>query len=181
MKQKDTEAEGVRLGVTKHGVARMEALFNKHREGLERFLKFRLWGSPEEAKEIAQEAFTRLLEQLQEREVIHADAWLWRTAQNLLNTRCEQRRIHQAAIPRLQVELEDPPAPEISWIDEEAAAAAIRAAAELPERQRRIFAGCARGETWSQIARDLGIDESTCQRDLKQAILEIRKKIGLEI
>ena len=59
--------------------------------------------------------------------------------------------------------------------------AAIRAATELPERQQRIFAGCARGETLLQIAQDLGIDESTCRRDLKLAILEIQNKIGLKI
>jgi DNA-directed RNA polymerase specialized sigma24 family protein len=51
----------------------------------------------------------------------------------------------------------------------------------LPERQRRIFAGCARGQTFPQIAQELGIDESTCRRDLKRAILEIQNKIGLKI
>lgn len=180
MNSNDTERDGVQTGVTEHSVTRMEALFRTHRDGLVRFLKLYLWGSPEEANELAQEAFTRLLELPKEREVNNWDALLWTIARNLLNTRREQRRIHQAALPQLQIELENNRTAEISWTEEQAKAAARRAIAELPERQQRVIALRAKGQTYPRIAQELGIDERTCRRDIELAILEIRTKIGLE-
>lgn len=165
--------------MTEHSGARIKAFQNQH-EGLERFLRNRLRGSWAEANELAQETYTRLLEQREEKEVGHWEAWLWVTARNLANTRDEQRKNHRAAIPLLQAAVEDDPTPESWWNDQQEQAAIRRAIGELPERQREVIALRREGRNYEQIAQALGVTERTCRRDLAQALIEIRTKIGME-
>jgi RNA polymerase sigma factor (sigma-70 family) len=105
---------------------------------------------------------------------------LWRTACNLATTRNEHRQHQQRARPLLEVELEDDQTPESALADKQLKAAAKRAIAELPERQRQVLTLRAEGHTYEQIAQQLSINERTCRRDHKLAIVEIRQKIGLE-
>jgi RNA polymerase sigma-70 factor (ECF subfamily) len=176
--QKYKERDGASIGVTEHSGARIKFL-QEQRKGLERFLRARV-GSSEEAKELAQEACTRLLEQPSEKELSDLKGWLWVTARNLANTRDEQRKNHRAAIPLLQAAVQNHATPESWWSDQQEAAAIRRAIAGLPERQRQVIDLRREGRNYQQIAQALGVTERTCRRDLAQAMIEIRTKIGME-
>jgi RNA polymerase sigma-70 factor (ECF subfamily) len=170
----------VQIGPTEHGVADIEALIEQHRDGLERYLRFRLRGCPDEAKELAQEAFTRLLELPEGRKVNNWDALLWTIAINLANTRNQQHSDRQAAMPKLQIAFEADETLEHACADEQATGALRRAIAQLPERQRLLLARRGEGQTYETIARELGVTERTCRRDHARAVVAIRTKMGLE-
>lgn len=179
MNHNNTEREGVQIGVTEHSGARIEALFQQEREGLERYLRPRLRGCPDEAKEVAQEAYTRLLELPAQREVPNWVALLWAIARNLADTRNERRKYYEAAIPLLQAESKDERALDSLWSDQQEQAAVRLAIAALPERQREVIALRLEGRNYEQIAQALEISERTCRRDFAQAMVDIRIRIGL--
>lgn len=179
MNQEHTVLDGVQIGVTEHNVARITALFREHRASLERYLRSRLRGSTEEAKELALETYMRLIRQRKRREVGNWVALLFCTARNLANTRIRQHQVRRAANALMQIETEDHRTPETSWTEEQTHAAVQRAIDELPQRWRTVLIRHREGQNFEQIAQELGVNERTCRRDVEVAIIEIRRKIGL--
>lgn len=78
--ERDSEQSGDTVAADSR--LRIERLFNEHNEALVRFLRVRL-RSDEEAKEVAQEAYVRLLQLDQPEAVSYFRAFLFRTASNL--------------------------------------------------------------------------------------------------
>lgn len=181
MNQQHTTIDGVQIGVTEHNVARITALFRELREGLERFLRSCLRGSTEqaaeEAEELAQETYVRLIEHRHRQEDSDWEALMWCTARNLLKNKVEQHQTRRASM--MQIETEDHRTPETSWTEHQMRAAIQRAIDELPPQQRIVLTRHSDGQTFDRIAQDLGIHERTCRREFQRAILEIRRKIGL--
>jgi RNA polymerase sigma factor (sigma-70 family) len=173
---RNSNETGVRISVTEHS-ERIRSLFEKCRQSLERFLRARV--SPDEAREVAQEAFLRLLALPEGKAVENWEAVLFKTAGNIAHTRNGQRLTHEKVILQLQAALDDSPTLESTWSKLQDLAAIRKAVAELPERQRQILTLRAKGLTHQQIAQELGIGERTSRRDYQLAILEIREKIGL--
>jgi RNA polymerase sigma factor (sigma-70 family) len=177
---KEQKALGeAQIGVTELDVARITAVFQECRESLERFLVFRLQGRTEEAKELAQETYMRLITRRKRREVSNWQGLMFCTARNLANNKLKQHRIRRAADALIQIEIADHRTPEISWTEVQTAAAVRRAMDELPRRWRHVLARHGEGQTFKQIALELGINERTCRRDVARAILSIQQKIGL--
>src|SRR5262245_1247058 len=76
--------------------ALIERLFREHNEALVRFLLSRL-RSPQEAQEVAQEAYVRLLNLDEPGAVSYLRAFLFRTAANLAVDRLRREEMHTRA------------------------------------------------------------------------------------
>lgn len=178
MNRKKREQKAVasdQTGVTDSDEERITALFMKSREGLERYLRSRLGGSPEEAEELAQEAYLRLITRRKRRVVTHWEALLFCTARNLANNRIKQRQIRRAAAALIRDDITQSPAPDSSCSDGHDDSVAQRALAKLPQRARAVLAGLREGLSYPQIAKQLGVHERTCRRDVQQARLVLQK------
>jgi len=181
MKQQDTELDGEREREReREHRARIAASFKTERKRIVRYLEYRLRLSRQEAEELAQEACMRLLGLHRRTDVDNWAAFLWRTVQNLANTRLGQLNKFQAVQPLPDDAIEDHRTPEIACVEEQAKAAVLRAIDDLPERLRKVATLIREGHTTAQIALALGISERTCQRYLARAIVAIRRMIGWE-
>lgn len=158
--------------------ARIEALFDKLRDKLERSFKFRLRAASEEARELTQEVYTRLLRP-PKREVHDWEARLWRVARNLRLDTIEERNLQRDKAPLMDEPDEDHRTPESSWSDDEDHAAILRAIDDLPKRQQLVLRRYSEGQSFAQMALELGVAERTCRRDFVRAIVAIQRIIGL--
>lgn len=145
----------------------VEALYREH----ERFLvsvSWRILRSAEDAREVCQEAFARLLSCLREgAEIRNPPAWLCRTAVNLSIERVRRR---------------PPPVPPVKAVaadgadDRELLDAAVQ---ELPERQRVVFLlRHEQGMPLVEIAQTLGVAPSTAGVHLTRALRALRDRLA---
>lgn len=118
---------------------RVVSLFEEHNAALVRFLAARLH-SDEEAREIAQEAYVRLLGLDEPDAVNHFRAYLFRVAANLANDRLKQRKrrasLREAALADAE---EFSPSPEKALLAAQELAIVREALKELPSRCRNAF------------------------------------------
>lgn len=155
--------------------ALVERLFQEHNDSLLRFLAMRL-GSHQEAKEVAQEAYVRLLMLDEPGAVSYLRAFLFKTASNLAIDRMRSRRSqerHEAfeffASPRGALSAERI----VSGIEE--VALLQRLLAELPVKcQRAFMLNRFQGMDVKAVAQDLRTTERSVRRYIVQALLHCR-------
>lgn len=120
-------------------VARVERLFREHNASLLGFLRARLH-SAQEAREIAQEAYVRLLDLDNPNAVSYLRAYLFRTAANLATNRLQQRSSREQIDTLVFFEPEPVGAPPERQLTAEQELALIRQALEeLPPKCRMAF------------------------------------------
>jgi RNA polymerase sigma factor (sigma-70 family) len=151
-------------------------LFREHNEALVRFLALRL-RSQQEAKEVAQEAYVRLLKLDQPGAVGFLRAFLFKTAANLAvdRIRHEQmaRRIAQES--KFLEELSVEPTPEQSATDAQELTLAERLLDELPPKCRRAFLlHKVYGLDFADIAKQMGLGERMVRTYVCRAVLFCR-------
>jgi RNA polymerase sigma factor (sigma-70 family) len=151
-------------------------LFREHNEALVRFLALRL-RSQQEAKEVAQEAYVRLLKLDQPGAVGFLRAFLFKTAANLAvdRIRHEQmaRRIAQES--KFFEELSVQPTPEQSATDAQELTLAERLLDELPPKCRRAFLlHKVYGLDFADIAKQMGLGERMVRTYVCRAVLFCR-------
>lgn len=151
-------------------------LFREHNEALVRFLALRL-RSQQEAKEVAQEAYVRLLKLDQPGAVGFLRAFLFKTAANLAvdRIRHEQmaRRIAQES--KFLEELSVQPTPEQSATDAQELRVAERLIDELPPKCRRAFLlHKVYGLGFADIAKQMGLGERMVRTYVCRAVLFCR-------
>lgn len=151
-------------------------LFREHNEALVRFLALRL-RSQQEAKEVAQEAYVRLLKLDQPGAVGFLRAFLFKTAANLAvdRIRHEQmaRRIAQES--KFLEELSVQPTPEQSATDAQELTLAERLIDELPPKCRRAFLlHKVYGLGFADIAKQMGLGERMVRTYVCRAVLFCR-------
>lgn len=164
--------------VSNEDAAEIMALFLMRRKDLERYLEQRL-GSSHEAKELAQQAYERLLQRRRRGATDYWDALLFRTARNLAFNRIKQRNLR--AKRAMSLEVEDPRTPESQLEADEQGAAIAAAIEQLPSRRRDVI-HLLTGDpplSFGQIAERLKICERTCRREYKRAVDAIRSKLNL--
>jgi len=159
--------------------ARIIALFDEHRAGLERFFLGRLQISRIEAQELVQDTYVLLVGQAQKKEISAWPELLWCIALSVANNKFSQRKARRAATALLEIETREHRTPETSLIEQETMAEIRRAVDELPERKRLVLMNSCEGKPFKQIAHELDISERTCSRDFADAIAGIRRQIGL--
>ncbi len=157
-------------------------LFERYRRPLSRYLAG-LMASPDDAEDVLQETYTRLLaaEQL-ERTPARARAYLFRTATNLAYDRFRHARVRgrqdDAALETLVSAEPDPE--QIVAFDQglERVKAAIL---EMAPRCRRVFLLRATQQMgYAEIAMRLGVSKRTVEREMKLALELCQQRLDAE-
>lgn len=158
----------------------LKALFLRHGNAV-RNLLLRRSRDPQLASDLTQESFLRLAEQARGGPVENGPAYLFRIAQNLLidHLRQQQRRRTDSQPNEAMAHIEDE-APDLER--QLAARQRLRiireALAELPPRTRQIFElNRLQGLTYAEVARRLGISDSSVQKHLARALQHVGERL----
>jgi RNA polymerase sigma factor (sigma-70 family) len=159
--------------------ARIAMIFRDHNDSLLRFLIGRL-GSDQDAKEIAQEAYVRLLQLNNPECISFLRAFLFKTAANLAIDRVRHR---QSAIRRnhlfFDLGRESEPSAETTHCVAEDALTTMDALNELSERCRTAFL-LSRIEdlTTFEIAARLGVSDRAVRKYLVRALAHVHARLN---
>lgn len=161
-------------------VADVVRLFREHNTTLVRLLATRLQ-SMAEAKEVAQEAYVRVLQLDQPGASNLLRAYLFRIALNLAVDRLRRRNVRQrvhASAPEFQEAAEDLCDPEREVIARDELLTVARCMKELPERCRKAFLMYRMdGEPQARIAQRLGVSERMVSMYIRQAMIYCRLRL----
>ena len=166
-------------GLPPSRAALIEALFREHNQRLVRFLATRL-SSDAEAKEVAQEAYVRLLQLDQPQAGGFLRALLYKTASNLAIDRIRRRRLEEQSRrdepPSLDV---DPHSPETLLANSEEMRIVAECLNELSPRCRQaILLSRFQGLSSTEIAASLGVSTRMIRTYITEATLLIRDRLA---
>lgn len=150
----------------------ISALFEAHNRALVSFLTNRL-GNEAEAREVAQEAYVRLLQLHEPGTVSFLRAYLFRVATNLSVDRLRMRARSERYDPIQDAEdLTDTVQPEQKVSAAEALDMVRRALGELPKRYRQILSMDRIGDkTAAEIGKELGLGERQVRTYLRRTLV----------
>lgn len=159
----------------------VERLFREHNEALIRFLRGRV-GSHNEALEVAQEAYVRLLSLDQPGAVSYLRAFLFKTAANIA---IDRRRRHQnfdkVTGGQLFMELAENRTPERQLSGEQALGRLGALIEAMPPKCRQSFVlNQIHGLDAATIAKQLGITDSMVRKYVVRALLHCRAHMDVE-
>ena len=163
----------------------LKRLFQKHARALQSALTSKA-RDPHLAADLVQESFLRLAEQGKDKDkpIENAQAYLYRTAQNLLidHARQQQRRRTDTQPDEVFNEIEDQTPSLEDQLHARQRLARVRSlVAELPPRTQRIFElNRIQGQTYSDVARQLGISDSSVQKHLASALAHVMAHLEAE-
>lgn len=154
---------------------RISRLFSEHNASLIQFLATRL-RSEQEAKEVAQEAYVRLLSLEDSGAVSFLRAFLFKTAANLAVDRIRSRNRQQQAVDAgLCDESREAPTPDREVANAQEVEVVQRLIAELPPKCRHAFLmHRVHGAEFSEIAREMGLSERMVRHYVLRAVLYCR-------
>lgn len=153
-------------------------LYRRYNRSLVRLLQARL-GSEQEAQDVAQDAYVRMLQLDRTGQVDHATAYLFRVAMNLTTDRLRNLiRTRRAALLESPGELDSSAGPERAAIAAQQLDLVDAALAELPERCRDALL-MFRCEDMSQqhIAAQLGVSERMVRSYVVRASTHCRQRM----
>ncbi len=154
-------------------------LFGEHNAALMRFLKLRL-DSEQEARDVAQEAYVRLLQLDKPGTVSFLRAYLFKTASNLatdqLRRRMVRRVVHADPVLREETDELDPERAAMASQQLSLVQAALRA---LPGHIREAFLlHRLNGLSVVEIGQRMGVSERTARNYVIHAMLRCRYALG---
>jgi RNA polymerase sigma-70 factor (ECF subfamily) len=156
----------------------LSRLFEEHNRTLHSFLLMRL-GNEQEAREVAQEAYVRLLQLDRPGTISFLRAYLFKTAANLAVDRIRQQ-INRAQLDQIvpRAETVDCLGPDHRLMATEELDTFEKALFELPQSHRRAFV-LHRFEDWptAEIARDLGVGERSARNYISRAAVYCKLRI----
>jgi RNA polymerase sigma-70 factor (ECF subfamily) len=156
--------------------ARIGQIFREHNQSLLRFLTGRL-ASEQDAREVAQEAYVRLLQLDRPEGVSFLKAFLFKTAANLAIDRVRRRRFADHRGHYL-FDLDMESSAESTTSVAEDASVTMAALAELPARQRMAFLlSRLDGLGSTEIAARLGVTDRAVRKYLVRALLHLRNRL----
>jgi RNA polymerase sigma factor (sigma-70 family) len=160
--------------------ALIERLFREHNESLIRFLMTRLH-SYQDAREVAQEAYVRLLSLDEPGAVSYLRAFLFKTAANLATDHRRRTATHERAVELpLFHEFVDARTPERRAVDGEMVQRLERLIAAMPAKCREAFVLYEfDGMTFPAIAKRMGISERMVRKYVVRALLQCRTQLDL--
>ncbi len=159
----------------------VERLFREHNEALIRFLRGRV-GSHNEALEVAQEAYVRLLSLDQPGAVSYLRAFLFKTAANIaIDRRRRNQNFDKVAGRQLFTELTENRTPERQLSGEQTLRHLGALIASMPPKCRESFVmNQIHGLDAATIAHRLGITDSMVRKYVVRALLHCRARMDLE-
>lgn len=162
--------------------ARIERLFREHHESLMRFLRARF--PVQDAREAAQEAFTRLLS-LDSAAISYLRTFLFRSAANIAidrHRRDEAEGRVRSELPLLMwSELADVLSPERRVSSEQTLGELQRAIEEMPPKCREAFVmHQIEGIDFPQIAEHMQLGESMVRKYVAKGLLHCRARLEKE-
>src|ERR1700742_2548609 len=159
----------------------VERLFREHNEALIRFLRGRV-GSHNEAREVAQEAYVRLLSLDQPGAVSYLRAFLFKTAANIaIDRRRRNQNFDRVAGRELFTELTENRTPERQLCGEQTLRHLGALIESMPPKCRESFVmNQIQGLDAATIASRLGITDSMVRKYVVRALLHCRAYIDLE-
>jgi RNA polymerase sigma-70 factor (ECF subfamily) len=159
----------------------IERLFREHNEALIRFLCTRV-GSRNEALEIAQEAYVRLLSLDQPGAISYLRAFLFKTAANIAVDRHRRNQSYdRVTAGQLFMELTDTRTPERVVASEQTLRRLGTLIESMPSKCRAAFVmSQIHGLNAATIATELGITDSMVRKYLVRALLHCREQMDLE-
>lgn len=159
----------------------VERLFREHNEALLRFLRARL-RSRQEAREVAQEAYVRLLSLDKPGAVSYLRAFLFKTAANIaVDRRRHEETLARTAEAPLFHEFVDARTPEREVAARQAVQRLERLIAALPSKCRQAFLlNRVEGKDFSVIAHEMGLSERMVRTYVVRALLHCRARMDLE-
>ena len=162
-------------------VAVIERLFREHNEALLRFLRGRV-GSRNEALEIAQEAYVRLLSLDQPGAVSYLRAFLFKTAANIaIDRRRRVRSYDRVTGEQLFSEFTENRTPEREVAAEQTLRRLESLIESMPAKCRAAFVmSQIQGLDAATIAAQLGITDSMVRKYIVRALLHCRQQMDLE-
>jgi RNA polymerase sigma factor (sigma-70 family) len=160
---------------------RVERLFRDHNEALIRFLRARI-GSHQEAREIAQEAYVRLLNLDRPDAVGYLRAFLFKTAANIAIDRQRRDRTHDRVVELpLFSEFVDTLTPERRVASKQTLDRLERLIAGMPPKCRHAFVlNQIYGIDTANVAEQLGLSESMVRRYVARALCHCRSQLDLK-
>jgi RNA polymerase sigma-70 factor (ECF subfamily) len=159
----------------------VEKLFREHNEALIRFLLGRV-RSYHEAREVAQEAYVRLLSLDQPGAVSYLRSFLFRTAANIAIDRQRREEVHGRAtdLPAFH-EFVDSRTPERQVLGEEKMARLQRIVAAMPPKCREAFVlNQFYGKDFAVVAAELSISQSMVRKYVTRALTACRAQLDLD-
>jgi RNA polymerase sigma factor (sigma-70 family) len=159
----------------------VERLFREHNEALIRFLRGRV-GSHNEALEVAQEAYVRLLSLDQPGAVSYLRAFLFKTAANIaIDRRRRNQNFDRVAGRQLFSELTENRTPERQLSGEQTLRHLGALIESMPPKCRECFVmNQIHGLDAATIARRLGITDSMVRKYVVRALLHCRAHMDFE-
>lgn len=156
----------------------MEALFREHNQGLVRFLAARL-SSDAEAREVAQEAYVRLLQLDQPRGMSFLRALLYKCATNLAIDRIRRRRLDREVRDDLPFDFDiDRCSPEVQVSSAQQMALVERVLREMsPRRRQAVLLSRLHGMSSSEIATTLGVSTRMVRTYVSEALAAISGRL----
>jgi RNA polymerase sigma factor (sigma-70 family) len=161
--------------------ALVERLFREHNEALIRFLRPRL-RSQHEAREVAQEAYVRLLSLDKPGAVSYLRAFLFKTAANIAvdRIRHEETQARTAQAPLFH-EFIDARTPERQVAARQAVQRLERLISAMPTKCRQAFLlNRVEGKDFAAIAMEMGLSERMVRTYVVRALLYCRERLDLE-
>lgn len=151
----------------------LKRLFIKHAKNLQGLLTRKV-RDPQLAADLVQDSFLRLAEQQRHEQIDNAQAYLYRTAHNLMvdHVRQQQRR-KTDLVPHEALEsiVEERPALDEQAAREQHLRRLQAILGELPERTQQVFRlNRLEGMTHAEVAHHLGISDSSVQKHLAKAL-----------
>jgi RNA polymerase sigma-70 factor (ECF subfamily) len=165
----------------KSRAAVIERLFREHNEALVRFLRGRL-GSRNEALEVAQEAYVRLLSLDEPGAVSYLRAFLFKTAANLaIDRRRRDQSYDKVTGGQLFAEFAENRTPEREVAGEQTLRRLGNLIESMPAKCRAAFVmSQIQGLDAATIATRLGITDSMVRKYVVRALLRCREHMDLE-
>ena len=158
----------------------IQRLFEDHNDSLLRFLSVRL-NSVEEAREVAQEAYVRLLKLDEPNAVSFFRAFLFRTAANLAIDRIRQRDRAGRYLPLVFPDVDEPSA-EDCQASREKIQLITGYLRELPPKCRQAFLlGRIDGLSTRQIAARMRLSERSVRSYVLRAVVHIRSRLQRDL
>jgi len=151
-------------------------LFHDHNRALVKFLLTRL--SSEEALDVAQEAYVRLLQLNEPSAIGFLRGYLFRIAANLSVDRVRRRAVGDKVAVALFEDLPALAGEDQRAITREEFEIACEAIEELPRGARDAF--CLRiieGYSVREVADEMGVDERTVRKHVSRALLHCRRRL----